>query len=118
LARRSRDKPLVVCVVSGVWPNAEIALDVPPSACAAQHLARELGKTMADSGTAQWALAAASVIAHTTIGRILAGPVLRDIGSLARLKHTLGRQLWPERVDAVTLRRSGGKTTTQDHTAV
>lgn len=50
---------------------------------------------MAEAGTGQRALAAATGIAHTTIGRILAGTVLCDIGTLANLEHALGRSLWP-----------------------
>jgi hypothetical protein len=54
---------------------------------------------MTESATGQRALAAASGVAHTTIGRILAGTVLCDIGSLARLEHALDRRLWSERVE-------------------
>jgi hypothetical protein len=52
---------------------------------------------MTETATGQRALAASSGVAHTTIGRILSGTVLCDIGSLARLEHALGRRLWPER---------------------
>jgi hypothetical protein len=85
--------------------------DVPPSAQAAQQLARALGAAMAETATGQRALATASGVAHTTIGRILAGTVLCDIGSLARLEYALERRLWPERHDAVAPRRSVGKAT-------
>lgn len=67
----------------------------PPSASAAQQLARALRVAMAESGTGQRALAAATGVAHTTIGRILAGTVLCDIGTLANLENALGRPLWP-----------------------
>ncbi|AWG52265.1 hypothetical protein D2E53_11385 [Mycobacteroides abscessus] len=50
---------------------------------------------MTETGTGQRPLALASGVAHTTIGRILAGTVLCDIGTLAHLEHTLGRPLWP-----------------------
>jgi hypothetical protein len=49
---------------------------------------------MAEAGIGHRALAASSGVAHTTIGRILAGTVLCDIGTLARLEHALGRRLW------------------------
>ena len=49
---------------------------------------------MEETGTGQRALAEATGVAHTTIGRILAGVVLCDIGTLARLEHALGRPLW------------------------
>ncbi|MCV7024394.1 helix-turn-helix transcriptional regulator [Mycolicibacterium novocastrense] len=51
---------------------------------------------MVETGTGQRALAAATGVAHTTIGRILAGTVLCDIGTLAKLEHALGRPLWPQ----------------------
>ncbi|ORA21841.1 hypothetical protein BST18_25035 [Mycobacteroides abscessus subsp. bolletii] len=50
---------------------------------------------MVETGIGQRPLALASGVAHTTIGRILAGTVLCDIGTLAHLEHTLGRPLWP-----------------------
>lgn len=71
----------------------------PPSASAAQKLARALRVAMTETGTGQRALAAATGVAHTTIGRILAGTVLCDIGTLANLEKALGRPLWP-RLDA------------------
>ncbi|MCV7067488.1 helix-turn-helix transcriptional regulator [Mycolicibacterium farcinogenes] len=49
---------------------------------------------MVQTGTGQRALAVATGVAHTTIGRILAGTVLCDIGTLAKLEHALGRPLW------------------------
>ncbi|AOS95105.1 hypothetical protein AN480_28470 (plasmid) [Mycobacterium intracellulare subsp. chimaera] len=105
-------------MASGVWPNADMKHDAPPSASAAQHLARALGAAMAETATGQRALAVVSGVAHTTIGRILAGTVLCDIGSLARLEHALGRRLWPEQAGTVTRRRSGGKPTARNRSAV
>jgi len=67
----------------------------PPSASAAQQLARALRVAMTETGTGQRALAAVTGVAHTTIGRILAGTVLCDIGTLANLENALGRPLWP-----------------------
>ncbi|WP_343576931.1 helix-turn-helix transcriptional regulator [Mycobacterium sp.] len=118
MARSNGDKPPVAYVVRGVWPDADIKPDAPPSASAAQQLARTLGAAMAEAATGQRALAAASGVAHTTIGRILAGTVLCHIGSLARLEHALGRRLWPEHADAVTRRRSLGKRDARNHPAV
>ncbi|MEY8014701.1 MULTISPECIES: helix-turn-helix domain-containing protein [Mycobacteriaceae] len=109
MARSNGDKPPVAYVARGLWPNAAMTPDAPPSASAAQHLARALGAAMAETATGQRALAVVSGVAHTTIGRILAGTVLCDIGSLARLEHALGRRLWPEHPDAATHRRLGGK---------
>lgn len=114
MARSNGDKPPVAYVASGVWPEAEIAPDAPPSASAAQHLARALGAAMAETATGQRALAVTSGVAHTTIGRILAGTVLCDIGSLARLEHALGRQLWPEHAAAASRRGSHRKPTNRN----
>lgn len=95
MSRSNGDRPPVAYVVRGVWPDAQMVSDAPPSAPAAQAFARALRTAMADAGTGQRALAASSGVAHTTIGRILAGTVLCDIGTLARLEHCLGRRLWP-----------------------
>jgi hypothetical protein len=118
VARSNGDKPPVAYVASGVWPAADMKPDAPPSASAAQHLARALAAAMAETATGQRALAVTSGVAHTTIGRILAGTVLCDIGSLARLEHALGRRLWPEHPDAVTHRRSGRRPTAHNRNAV
>lgn len=111
MARSNGDKPPVAYVASGVWPDADMKPDAPPSASAAQQLARALGAAMAETATGQRALAVASGVAHTTIGRILAGTVLCDIGTLARLEHALGRRLWPQYAEPhLTARRSRGAT--------
>lgn len=80
---------------AGTWPDGQLAADAPPAAAVAQHVARALRAAMAETGIGQRPLALASGVAHTTIGRILAGTVLCDIGTLAHLEHTLGRPLWP-----------------------
>ncbi len=82
-------------LAAGVWPNGQLVVDAPPSVMAAQYLARELDRAMTETRTGQRALAAATGIAHTTVGRILAGTVFCDIGTLASLEHALGRTLWP-----------------------
>ncbi|MDD4866978.1 MAG: helix-turn-helix transcriptional regulator [Mycobacterium sp.] len=94
MSRSNGDQPPAAYVIAGEWPDAELAPDAPPSAPAAQAIARALRAAMAETGTGQRALAATSGVAHTTIGRILAGAVLCDIGSLARLEHALGSSLW------------------------
>ena len=85
----------VTYLAAGAWPHGQLAADAPPSVSAAQHLARELHRAMTETQTGQRALAAATGVAHTTIGRILAGTVFCDIGTLASLEHALGRPLWP-----------------------
>ncbi|MEB3064374.1 helix-turn-helix domain-containing protein [[Mycobacterium] zoologicum] len=93
---RSRgDQPPVAYLDSGAWPGGQLIPGAPPSASAAQQLARALQVAMSETGTGQRALAAATGVAHTTIGRILAGAVLCDIGTLANLENALGRPLWP-----------------------
>lgn len=94
VSRSNGDRPPIAYVTAGVWPDAELDPDAPPSAPAAQQLARALREAMTETATGQRALAAASGVAHTTIGRILAGTVLCDIGSLARLEQALDRRLW------------------------
>lgn len=111
MPRSNADQPPIAYVATGIWPDADLVADAPPSASAAQYVARALGVAMADTATGQRALATASGVAHTTIGRILAGAVLCDIGSLARLEHALGQRLWPEHGDAVAPRRSTRKAT-------
>ena len=106
MSRSNGDRPPIAYVVRGVWPDADLDPDAPPSAAAAQRLARALRAAMTETATGQRALAAASGVAHTTIGRILAGTVLCDIGSLARLEHALDRRLWPERDDVESRPRS------------
>jgi hypothetical protein len=95
MSRGNGDRPPVAYVAGGVWPDAEMAPGAPPSAPAAQGFARALAAAMAEAGIGHRRLAASSGVAHTTIGRILAGTVLCDIGTLARLEHALGRPLWP-----------------------
>ncbi|GAT12953.1 uncharacterized protein RMCN_6086 [Mycolicibacterium novocastrense] len=96
MSRGHGDQPPVAYLEAGVWPDGHLIADAPPSASAALHLARELHLAMVETGTGQRALAAATGVAHTTIGRILAGTVLCDIGTLAKLEHALGRPLWPQ----------------------
>ncbi|GAB4976061.1 hypothetical protein MAHJHV61_33120 [Mycobacterium avium subsp. hominissuis] len=96
MSRSHGDRPPIAYVIRGVWPDADLAPDAPPSAPAAQQLARALREAMTETATGQRALAASSGVAHTTIGRILTGTVLCDIGSLARLEHALDRPLWSE----------------------
>ena len=90
VSRSNGDRPPSAYVLRGFWPDADLDPDAPPSAPAAQQLARALRAAMTETATGQRALAATSGVAHTTIGRILAGTVLCDIGSLARLEQALG----------------------------
>ncbi|MEW5813075.1 XRE family transcriptional regulator [Mycobacterium sp. shizuoka-1] len=118
MSRSNGDRPPIAYVTAGVWPDAELHPDAPPSAPAAQWLARALRDAMTETATGQRALAAASGVAHTTIGRILAGTVLCDIGSLARLEHALDRRLWSEHVDAESRRGSKRRAATRKATGV
>jgi hypothetical protein len=95
MTRGNGDRPPIAYVAEGEWPHAEMAAGAPPSAPAAQRFARALALAMDEAAVGQRTLAASSGVAHTTIGRILAGTVLCDIGTLARLEHALGQPLWP-----------------------
>lgn len=95
MTRSRGDRQPVAYLAAGTWPDGPLVADAPPSALAAQHVARALQRAMAENRTGQRALAAATGVAHTTIGRILAGTALCDIGTLAALEHALGRPLWP-----------------------
>lgn len=94
MSRSHGDQPPVAYLASGTWPDGQLVPDAPPSASAAQYLARSLRVAMVETHAGQRALAATTGVAHTTIGRILAGTVLCDIGTLANLEHALGRSLW------------------------
>lgn len=95
MPRSHGDLPPVGYLSAGAWPDGQLFPDAPASALAAQYLARALQAAMIETGIGQRALAMATGVAHTTIGRILAGTVLCDIGTLASLERALGRPLWP-----------------------
>lgn len=95
MPRSNGDRSPVGYLAAGAWPHGQLLPDAPASALAAQRLACALQAAMAETGTGQRALAATTGIAHTTIGRILAGTVLCDIGTLASLECALARPLWP-----------------------
>lgn len=118
VSRSNGDRPPSAYVLRGFWPDDDLDPDAPPSAPAAQQLARALRAAMTETATGQRALAATSGVAHTTIGRILAGTVLCDIGSLARLEQALGRRLWPERDDVQSRPRSKHRATTRKASGV
>lgn len=100
-------RPPAEYMPAGAWPDGQLAADAPPAAAVAQHVARALRAAMTETGIGQRPLAQASGVAHTTIGRILAGTVLCDIGTLAHLEHTLGRPLWPRTSSRRRLRPKG-----------
>lgn len=99
MARSHGVRRPVSYLAAGAWPSGQLVADAPPSASAAQHVARELHRAMTQTRVGQRALATATGVAHTTIGRILAGTVWCDIGTLASLEHALGRTLWPRLAD-------------------
>lgn len=95
MPRSHGDRSPVGYLAAGAWPDGQLFPDAPASALAAQCLARALQAAMIETGIGQRALATATGFAHTTIGRILAGTVLCDIGTLASLDRGLDRPLWP-----------------------
>ncbi|MFK0257437.1 helix-turn-helix domain-containing protein [Streptomyces sp. NPDC090445] len=95
MPRSSNDKVPYAYVADGTWPYAALSADAPVSAHYAQALARNLERALNSSGQSLRTLAEATGVNHTTIGRVLGGKVLPDVGTLARLEVALGFQIWP-----------------------
>ncbi|MCM8555479.1 helix-turn-helix domain-containing protein [Streptomyces sp. STCH 565 A] len=95
MPRSSNDKVPAAYVVGGTWPHAALAPDAPVSAYYGQAFARNLERALASTGLSLRTLSEQSGVAHTTIGRVVHGKVLPDMGTLARLEAALGFQLWP-----------------------
>jgi plasmid maintenance system antidote protein VapI len=93
--RSSNDDVPEAYVATGAWPDAVLRPDAPVSAHYGQALARRLAYAIAASGTSLRALGERAGVSHTTISRLLAGRVLVDIGTVARLEAALGAEIWP-----------------------
>lgn len=93
--RSSNDDVPETYVVAGTWPNAVLRENAPVSAHYGQALARRLAYVIAVSETSLRALGERAGVSHTTISRLLAGRVLVDIGTVARLEAALGTEIWP-----------------------
>lgn len=84
-------------VRDGQWPHAQLRADAPETIHAVQAFVASLDAAMQREGLSSRALSTRTGIAHSTIGRLLAGEVLCDIGTLAALENALGERLWPGR---------------------
>lgn len=82
-------------VHEGRWPHARLQADAPASIHIVQEFAAALNDAMDRAQLSSRALGLKAGVAHTTIGRVLAGEVLCDIGTLAALEQALGQSLWP-----------------------
>ncbi|WP_327378752.1 helix-turn-helix transcriptional regulator (plasmid) [Streptomyces sp. NBC_01216] len=65
------------------------------SAAYGQAMASNLAEAMKIRGFGLRRLGEEAGVAHTTIGRVLRGEVLPDVGTLARLECVLDTQIWP-----------------------
>ncbi|MBR7828142.1 helix-turn-helix transcriptional regulator [Actinospica sp. MGRD01-02] len=91
---RSDDVPEAY-VADGTWPNVTLREDAPVSAYYGLALARKLAYAIAASDTSLRALGERAGVSHTTVSRLLAGRVLVDIGTVARIEAALGAEIWP-----------------------
>lgn len=91
---RSDDAPETY-VVDGTWPDVTLREDAPVSAYYGLALARRLAYAIATSDSSLRALGERAGVSHTTISRLLAGRVLVDIGTVARIEAALGMEIWP-----------------------
>ncbi len=83
-------------LTQGIWPWGQLSRDAPPGAHGALLVARALHRAMIAKDLKNTRdLGKLVKVAHSTIARILNGEVLPDIGTLARLEHSLGAPLWP-----------------------
>lgn len=93
--RSERLRPPNSWVVSGQWPEAQLA--GPPAATYTQALARALRDVMALKGLGIRETARICDLHHKTVGQILAGAVVPDVGTVAALEVGLDSDLWPRR---------------------
>jgi len=93
--RSNNDDVPVAYVAAGAWPDAQLRQDAPVSAHYGQALAKRLAYALAQSETSLRTLAERAGVSHTTVSRLLAGRVLVDIGTVARIEAALGQEIWP-----------------------
>lgn len=93
--RSSNDEVPAAYLAEGAWPRAVLREDAPVSALYGQALARRLAEALADRGASIRSLAERAGVNHSTVSRLLAGRVLVDIGTLARLEAAMGMGIWP-----------------------
>ncbi|MFD4989184.1 helix-turn-helix domain-containing protein [Streptomyces sp. NPDC058374] len=95
MPRSNHDKPPLLYVADGRWPDVRLEGSAPLSAHCGLLLAQSLHKEMAARGLSLRSLAGAAGVAHSSIARVVTGHTLPDVGSLARLEDALERELWP-----------------------
>ncbi len=95
MPRSHGDQVPAAYVASGQWPHAHLRTDAPVSAHYGQQIARRLAEAMSQAGLSARKLATLSGLDNRTIGRVLLGDVLPDVGTLARLETALKLDLWP-----------------------
>ncbi|MGW8452455.1 helix-turn-helix domain-containing protein [Streptomyces niveus] len=92
---RNPDNPPASYVISGIWPNARLETDAPPTAHLGQAIARRLDTLMRERSLSARAVAALAGTSHPTIGRILDGTGLADVRTIWLLEVALQAPLWP-----------------------
>lgn len=92
-----RDDVPVDYLESGLWPteDARLAANAPVSAHYGLAVARRLDAILAERAMSAKGLEQLSGVHRTTVGKILAGRVLPDLGTMARLEAALGVSLYP-----------------------
>lgn len=92
-----RDNVPVDYLESGLWPTDETRLvaHAPLSAHYGLAVARHLDAILAERAMTATRLERLSGVHRTTVGKILAGRVLPDLGTMARLEAALQVSLYP-----------------------
>lgn len=95
MPRSDNDQPPCAYVAKGEWPHVVLADDAPVSAVYGLDVAVHLAQAIEHHGIGLRRLGEKAGVAHTTIGRVLRGQVLPDIGTMARPEQALDTKLWP-----------------------
>lgn len=93
--RSARDDAPLAHVVSGRWPDVVLDVGAPVSATAALGLARNIIDAAEKAEISMREVSKRAGVSSSTLTRIVAGQVLCDIGTLARLEAALDVDLWP-----------------------
>ncbi|MFD9715873.1 helix-turn-helix domain-containing protein [Streptomyces sp. NPDC059076] len=93
--RNPKDDPPSSYVQSGVWPNARLVPDAPPTAHIGQALARSLLLAIEEQNLSVRAAARKAGTTHPTLLRILDGTGLVDVRTVFLLEVALQAPLWP-----------------------
>lgn len=88
------------------WLTGELTDDAPVGVHAVHVIATRLDKHMASTGLTARAVERETGVGRRVIDRLLAGEVIPDVGTIARLEKSLGVRLWPATHNRAT--RGGG----------